>query len=128
MMDTAAARAGRENLSTANEMARLLQRVWQAERGGLAAGRRMVDWMKLVRGEIGRALPGIAVAAKTGELTGVRNEAAIVYLERRPYALVVLQGFQQQERNLVGEVAKLVHGHFQRLAEANAYGNRVWAP
>ncbi len=51
MMDTAASRAGRENLSTANEMARLLQRVWQAERGGVAAGRRMVEWMKLVRGE-----------------------------------------------------------------------------
>lgn len=128
MMDTEAARAGRENLSAANEMARLLQRVWQSERGGSAAGRRMVEWMKLVRGEIAKALPGLAVAAKTGELTGVRNEAAIVYLERRPYVLVVLHGFQGHERNLAGEVAQLVHTHFQRLADANPYGNRVWAP
>ena len=128
MMDTSAAQANRENISTALEMASLLRRVYDEWKAGRESGRRMVEWMELVPGEVRKALPGVPVAAKTGELTGVRNEAAIVFLERRPYALVVLQAFQPNEPNRAGEAVRILHEHFLRLAEANDYGNVVFRP
>jgi beta-lactamase class A len=128
MMDTAAAGEGRENVSTAAEMAGLMQRIWQREQENDAAAKQMVDWLELVPGEVKKVAGGARVAAKTGELTGVRNEAAIVYLPRRPYVLVVLSAFQAGATNPAGEVARIVHAHVLRLASANAYGNGVWAP
>jgi beta-lactamase class A len=128
MMDTGAAREGRENLSTAAEMARLMQRIWQREQGADAWAKQMMTWLELVPGEVKKAASGVRVASKTGELTGVRNEAAIVFVPRRPYVLVVLSAFQPGETNPAGEVARLVHGHFLRLSRANAHGNGVWAP
>lgn len=128
MMDTSAAQGNRENVSTALEMASLLRRVYDEWKAGTERGKRMVEWMKLVPGDVRKALPDVPVAAKTGGLAGVRNEAAIVFLERRPYALVVLQAFQREEQNRVGEIARILHDHFSRLAGANDFGHGVFEP
>jgi beta-lactamase class A len=124
MMDAAAARAGRENLSTPMELARLLEKIYRRE---AARSAEMIEFLKLVRGDIRKNIPApIPVAAKTGELTGVANEAAIVFLERRPYILSVMTVFQPEGTSVIPEVTKLVHGYFQSLAASNAYGNRVF--
>lgn len=127
MMDSAASRAGRENVSTALEMARLLEMIWKREQSGDAAAREMTALMKLVRGQVRGVVPAsIPVAAKTGSLDGTFNEAAIVYLERRPYAIVVMNCLRTDERNTNGDFAGAVHDVFRRIDSANVHGNRVY--
>lgn len=126
MMDTAAAQAGRENLSTANEMAKLLSVIWRDELRGADSARHIVGLMKLVPGEIRKSVHDGPVAAKTGSLTGVRNEAAIVYLDRRPYAVVVLHSFMKTEESAIAAAVGIVQEHFRALARSNDFGNAVW--
>jgi beta-lactamase class A len=59
--------------------------------------------------------PGTRVAHKTGEITAVSHDAAIVYPEgRRPYVLVVLtRGIRDgaESNALIADIARLVHAH-----------------
>lgn len=59
--------------------------------------------------------PGTRVAHKTGEITAVSHDAAIVYPEgRRPYILVVLtRGLRDAAESsaLIADIARLVHAH-----------------
>ncbi|HEY8166343.1 MAG TPA: serine hydrolase [Gemmatimonadaceae bacterium] len=59
--------------------------------------------------------PGTRVAHKTGEITAVSHDAAVVYPEgRRPYVLVVLtRGLRDgaESSALIADIARLVHAH-----------------
>jgi beta-lactamase class A len=59
--------------------------------------------------------PGTRVAHKTGEITAVSHDAAIVYPQgRRPYVLVVLtRGIQggAESSALIADIARFVHAH-----------------
>jgi beta-lactamase class A len=59
--------------------------------------------------------PGTPVAHKTGEITAVSHDAAIVYPKgRRPYVLVVLtRGLRDgaESSALIADIARLVHAH-----------------
>jgi beta-lactamase class A len=59
--------------------------------------------------------PGTPVAHKTGEITAVSHDAAIVYPKgRRPYVLVVLtRGLRDgaESSALIADLARLVHAH-----------------
>jgi beta-lactamase class A len=86
----------------------------------------MVRILKLVDADIVKSVPsGVEVAAKPGELTGVRCEAAIVYHPKRPFAIAVMSTFLAPGENPVGGVAHIVYEYFDRLGHSNLYGNRV---
>src|SRR5262249_37474562 len=89
---------------------------------GHAASRASCDAMREVllkqefNSEIPAGLPpGTKVAHKTGWITGVLNDAAIIYpTGRRPYVLVVLtRGIADESaaRRLIADVSKLVYDH-----------------
>src|SRR5208283_2017768 len=87
-------RRGVENVSTAREMASLLEQLY---RGKLLDERDTALALELLKNEkyertpIGRGLPaGVALASKTGSLPGVRCESGIVLLEGHPYVLSVM--------------------------------------
>ncbi|HEY9227069.1 MAG TPA: serine hydrolase, partial [Gemmatimonadaceae bacterium] len=66
--------------------------------------------------EIPAGLPaGTKVAHKTGWITGVLHDAAIVYpAKRRPYVLVVLtRGIPNDKvaRQLIADVSRIIYGH-----------------
>jgi beta-lactamase class A len=99
-MDFAAAVHHSNNLTTARDMGSLLYQIERGAHEGVttvaspASCRKMVDIMlrQEDRDKIVRGLPkGVPVANKTGEITGVRNDVAIVdpYGEM-PYVLTVL--------------------------------------
>ena len=88
--------------------------------------REMVRILKLVDADVVKAVPsGVDVAAKPGELTGVRCEAAIVYHPKRPFTLAIMSTYLTAGENPVGPVAHILYEHFDRLGHSNAYGNRV---
>lgn len=114
--DDKAFRAGLNNTTTARDLAVLLEAI---ETGRAASGQscdRMRDIMlgQEFNTEIPAGLPpGTKVAHKTGWITGVLHDAAIVYPPgRRPYVLVVLtRGITDRDaaRRLIADISRLVY-------------------
>ncbi len=116
--DDKAYRAGLNNTTTARDLAVLLEAI----ETGRAASRSSCDRMRDImleqefNTEIPAGLPaGTKVAHKTGWITGVLHDAAIVYPPgRRPYVLVVLtRGItdRDQARRLIADISRLVYAH-----------------
>jgi beta-lactamase class A len=119
MMDTAAARRGDENVSTPDEIVRLLQQM-------PAAGLELLKKPKESR--LRKGLPsGTVVADKPGELEGVRVDAGIVYAKNRPYVFCVMTTFLKEEaegERAIEEMSRTAFEHFSRLADG-PLGRRI---
>ena len=116
--DDKAYQAGLNNTTTARDLAVLLEAI----ETGRAASRSSCDRMRdiLLHQEFNTEIPaglppGTRVAHKTGWITGVLHDAAIVYpAGRRPYVLVVLtRGIPDVKvaRSLIVDVSRLVYAH-----------------
>jgi len=110
--------AGRNNMTTARDLATLMAAI----ETGAAASRTSTDSMRaiLLRQEFNERIPaglppGTRVAHKTGEITGHFHDAAIVYPARRgPYVLVVLtRGIDDAKvaNSLIADISRLVYEH-----------------
>lgn len=113
--DTPAFRAGMNNTTTARDLAVLLEAI----ETGRAASRTSCDTMReiLARQEFNEEIPaglppGTKVAHKTGWITGVLHDAAVVYPpNRKPYVLVVLTRDIPDEkiaRALIADISRIV--------------------
>lgn len=93
MMDDAAARAGRENLTSAADMTNLFRVLYMGRKLPLEYHDMMLDILKRqqVRDKLPFYLPEeMVVAHKTGTLAGVEHDAGILYLPDGDYLAVVL--------------------------------------
>lgn len=110
--------AGMINTTTAADLATLLEGVETRS----AASAESCDEMRaiLLRQQFNDEIPagvpqGIPVAHKTGSITGVLHDAAIVYPQRRnPYALVVMTrdiADERAARTLIVDISRLVWDH-----------------
>src|SRR6185295_3241795 len=110
MMDTDAARRGDENVSTPDEIARLLTAM-------PPEGIELLKKPKASR--LRKALPpDVAAADKPGELDGVRVDAGIVYAKNRPFVLSVMTTFLKDdaegERAIEG-ITRAAYEYYARL-------------
>jgi beta-lactamase class A len=114
--DTKAFQAGLNNTTSARDLAVLLEAI----ETGRAASRASCDAMRdiLLRQEFSAEIPaglppGTRVAHKTGWITGVLHDAAIVYPpNRKPYVLVMLtRGIPDEKvaRALIVDVSRMVY-------------------
>lgn len=123
MLDSAAAARDEENVSTPLETARLLEMIYRQKLPGSAE---MLNMLKTVDADFRSYVPSeIPVAAKPGSLNGVRNEAGIVFLSRRPFVLVVMSAFLGERVNPVPGIIRIVYDNWEKLDRSNRYGNRV---
>jgi beta-lactamase class A len=126
MMDAAAVARGEENVSTPDEMSRLLEMIDRGKVVDPAASREMIDILKKVSGGMQAGLPlDVETASKTGELPGARGESGIVFLEGRPFVLSVMSAYIDDRLSPVPDVTRIVYRYFEKLAGANAWGNRL---
>ena len=126
MLDGDAASKGMENISTPMEMTRLMEMIYRGKACTHPDDcKEMLRILKLVPGKIRSAVPlSVDVASKTGELFGVHCEVALVLHPKRPFAVGIFGSFLADGENRVGEAGRVVYDHFDRVASANAYGNR----
>jgi beta-lactamase class A len=114
--DNKAFRAGLNNTTTARDLAVLMEAI----ETGRAASRKSCDAMRdvLLQQEFNTEIPaglpaGTRVAHKTGWITGVLHDAAIVYpANRKPYVLVVLTRDIPDDkvaRSLIADVSRMVY-------------------
>jgi len=123
MMDTAAARRGDENVSTPDEVVRLLQAMHGS--GHADEGHAMPDAIALLKkpkeSRLRKGLPiGVAAADKPGELDGVRVDAGVVYAKNRPYVFCVMTTFLRNEADgerAIEEMSRTSYEYFSRLGD-----------
>ena len=127
MIDLAAARRGEENVSTPQEMLRLIEAIKRPD--GLAAP--LADDLKAVVG-VPKATgfrdplpPGLTVLDKPGSLEGVRAATGMVVLKYRPYAAAIMTTALKSEadgENAIREISRLVYETFDRLDRMSPEG------
>jgi beta-lactamase class A len=126
MLEPGAAAANRENISTPIEMARMAELLYQGKAINPKASAEMIEILKLPQADFRASIPtSISVAAKPGELTGVRAETGIVFVDKRPFALSVMSTYLSSGENPVPAIARLVYEHFAKLAASNRYGHNL---
>jgi beta-lactamase class A len=112
--DGKAFRAGLVNTTTARGLLVLLEALAAGNAVGPQADREMVEILK--RQRFGAAIPaglppGTPVAHKTGTITKIHHDAAIVYAAR-PYVLVVLvRGIEEEKESaaLIAGITRVIH-------------------
>lgn len=123
VQDIKAFDAGLINTTTARDLATVLTAIESGKAGDARATREMRD--HLLADEFNDRIPagvpaGVKVAHKTGEITAVAHDAAIVYPPgRKPYVLVVMtRGITDglQSAKLTAEISRLVYLHATRSA------------
>lgn len=129
MMDTEAWIADRENLSTPNEQAQLLELIYRGDVLSLASRKEILHILTIPKSSRIRSLlpPGTRVAHKTGTVSGVVVDVGIVYLEERPFIVAAMANWllDGAEAELaISEIALAAYQYFDRLANSNSYGHK----
>jgi beta-lactamase class A len=130
MMDLAAARAGRENVSTPSEMIRLVEAIY---RGASLAPARAKDMLEVATVEKDSPfrvpLPaGLRVADKPGSLEGVRCVTAVVDLPGRPYAAAIMTTYLRDDAEgeaAIRALSEAIYQTFDRLARGSEHGRVI---
>jgi beta-lactamase class A len=113
--DGKAFQAGLNNQTSARDLAVLLEAIESGKAASKQSSREMIDILAAqeFNDEIPAGLPpGTRVAHKTGWITGVTHDAALVYPPgRKPYVLVVLtKGIRERPvaQKLIADISRLV--------------------
>jgi beta-lactamase class A len=132
MMDVEAARRGDENVSTAAEVARLLEALYRGE--GLSPQGRdealtILKKEKAPASAMLKGIPvGVPVANKPGELEGVRVDAGIVFVPNRPYVFSVMTTYLQEDAAgdaAIEQASRVTYQYFSRLGAGGQYGRQI---
>jgi beta-lactamase class A len=109
---------GLNNTTTARDLAIILRAIEEGKAASPAATRQMLAILSAqeFNEKIPAGLPpGTRVAHKTGEITAVSHDAAIIYpIGRKPYVLVVLtRGIQEGARSskLIADISAIMYAH-----------------
>jgi beta-lactamase class A len=130
MMDVVAQQQGEQNTATPGELAALLARIHAGDGLSPRARRFVVDALALPKSSpLLRGLPPrVRAATKPGSLPGVRADAGLVLLERRPYALAVMCTYLRDDaegERAIEAASRAVYAYFERRARAGAYGETL---
>jgi beta-lactamase class A len=115
MMDSQAAREGRENYITASDLANILELIYSGENVNKKYSGIMLDILKRqqVRGRLDLYLPeDTVIAHKTGDLDNLEHDGGIVYLPEKEYIVCVLTNDTETNkdgREIIGKISKMVY-------------------
>ena len=127
MMDIAAAKRGEENVSTPQEMTRLLEAIYK----GKALDKELTDALlkqlstKKESYTPRQLPPDVQVANKPGDLDGVRTDSGIVFAKNRPFAISVMTTYDRDERAAEGAIAEIAleaFHYFEMRGKTTEYG------
>jgi beta-lactamase class A len=127
MMDIAAAKRGDENVSTPQEMMRLLEAIYKGKALDKALTDALIKQLSTKKESyIPRQLPpDIPVANKPGDLDGVRTDSGIVFARNRPFAISVMTAYDRDERAAEGAIAEIAleaFRYFEMRGKTTEYG------
>jgi beta-lactamase class A len=130
MLDVKAAQEGRENTATPRELITMLQ----ALHGGRVFNEKTTDeFFKMLSTQkssyIPRLLPAdLVIANKPGSLDAVRNDAGIVFVPGRPFAIAVMTTFSGDDiaaEQCIARIARAAWSYFDRVGKSSDLGRIV---
>ena len=133
MIDIAAARRGDENVSTPQEMVRLLEMIYKGKALNQELTGEFIKQLKTLKkgSYLSYELPmDIELADKPGSLDGVRNDAGIIFAQNRPFAIAVMTTYDRDEKaaeRAISEVAVEAYRYFEMRGKTSEYG-RILPP
>lgn len=130
MMDLKAAQEGRENIATPRQIGLLLETIFE---GKLFGADLTKDFFRLLTTTkdswMPRLLPeSVKIANKPGSLAGVRNDAGIVFVPARPFVLVVMTTYdndEHQAEEVISRIARDAYRMFDLLSVSTEYGRQI---
>jgi len=128
MMDIAAAKRGDENVSTPQEMARLLETIYKGKALSTELTAGFIKQLKALKKDSYLSYelpPGVEIADKPGSLDGVRTDSGIIFAKNRPFAISVMTAYDRDERaaeHAISEVALEAFRYFQMRGKTTEYG------
>jgi len=131
MMDIAAAQRGDENVSTPQEMVRLLEVIYTGKALNKEGTDELIKQLKTSKRDsyLSYELPAdVELADKPGTLDGVRTDSGIVFARNRPFAISVMTAYDRDERaaeRAISEVALEAYHYFQMRGKTSAYGRTM---
>ena len=130
MMDVKAAQQGRENTATPRELVMLLASLFRAQVLNRADTDDFIKMLSTHKDSfIPRLLPAdLTIANKPGELDAVRNDAGVVLVPGRPFAIAVMTTFGSDERaseQAIARIARAAYSYFERVGKSSPLGRIV---
>jgi beta-lactamase class A len=127
MQDNEAIAAGRENITTPNDLVSTFASLYAGKPTETTARRALEVMSKPYASPFRAAIPGsIRVAHKTGGMPRVRSEAALIDLPGRPYAFSVMSKYAMndlaEQATFLSDMARTTHQVFATLADSNPFG------
>ena len=127
MMDVAAARRGEENISTPQEIVRLLEAIYRGKALNKELTAAFIQQLSTLKESyIPRELPAdIQIANKPGNLEGVRTDSGILFVKNRPFAMSVMTAYDRDERaaeHAISEIALNAYHYFKMRGKTSDYG------
>ena len=130
MMDITAAMGGNENVSTPNEIASLLIRLYSHDGITKDVSEECLKILKMPKSEdyLSSGLPPDTILAnKPGQLPGIVSDCGIVYLSDRPYILCLMITYLGNElagERIIRHISRTVFSHVSRVAKSSELGRR----
>lgn len=130
MMDLAAARDGRENVGTPEQMRRLVEALHAGTGLSPERARDLRAVASVTKDSpFRRPLPeGLVVMDKPGSLEGVRCVAAFVEVPGRPYSIAIMTAYLKRDddgEEAIRQVSAAVFDTFDRLARSSDLGRVI---
>lgn len=105
--------------TTAQDIGLFMKKMYENDVVSPAVSRNLVEYLSLsqLNDRLPKYLPeGVKIVHKTGELSRLRHDAGIVYLEGQPYVIVLMSKDLQYEdagRELLAKISKDVYEYFK---------------
>jgi beta-lactamase class A len=131
MIDIAAARRGDENVSTPQEMTRLLEMIYKGKALNKEGADQLIKQLKTLKKDsyLSYELPvDVELADKPGSLDSVRTDSGIVFARNRPFAISVMTAYDRDEKaaeRAIGEVAFEAYHYFEMRGKTSEYGRAM---
>jgi beta-lactamase class A len=130
MLDVKAAQEGRENTSTPRELVTMLRAIHERRVFGKATTEEFFKMLCTQKSSyIPRHLPAdLAIANKPGNLDAVRNDAGIIFVPGRPFAIAVMTTFAAdgvEAEESIGRIAHAAWSYFDRIGKSSQLGRLV---
>jgi beta-lactamase class A len=130
MLDVKAAQDGRENTSTPRELVTMLGTIHEGRVFGKATTEEFFKMLSTQKSSyIPRHLPAdLMIANKPGNLDAVRNDAGIIFVPGRPFAIAVMTTFATDDveaEESIGRIAHAAWSYFDRVGKSSPLGRLV---
>jgi beta-lactamase class A len=130
MLDVKAAQEGRENTSTPRELVTMLRAIHEGRVFGKATTEEFFKMLSTQKSSyLPRHLPAdLMIANKPGNLDAVRNDAGIIFVPGRPFAIAVMTTFATdgvEAEESIGRIAQAAWSYFDRIGKSSPLGRLV---